>query len=305
MKRKPPCLLRFHGVRGSRPTHQIELLGFGGNTTCIEIDTGLDFILAIDGGSGLQHISQRLGNHPNHRKIHLLITHTHWDHVLFLPFLKQLHNPDCEIHIHAPDVGAQPFQELFNLLFKHGRLPIPRESIKSKLVFHRLEPGVDFLIEGKVKVSSIQVNHQHMTLGYKLGLFESSIAIITDVATIATGNFLGQGMKERAALIGKKSFEAEYNDQLTQFLNGVDSLVFDTHFNSQNLKSDWGHATPEIALELCARAKIKRLFMFHHAPEDSDRRVAMKQIYARNLALKHGIEVINAREEDEWPLASG
>jgi hypothetical protein len=163
---------------------------------------------------------------------------------------------------------------------------------------------VDFLIEGKIKVSSIQVNHQHITLGYKFGLPEASIAVITDAATMALGNILGQGMQERAALIGKKSLEAEYNNQLKQFLHGVDNLVFDTHFNAQNLKSDWGHATPEIALELCAKAKIKRLFMFHHAPEDSDRRVAMKQIYARNIALKHGIEVINAREEDEWPLAS-
>jgi ribonuclease BN (tRNA processing enzyme) len=111
-------------------------------------------------------------------------------------------------------------------------------------------------------------------------------------------------MVERAQEIGKEAFETEYNNGLIAFLRGVDSLVFDTHFNEKNLKPDWGHATPEIAIDLCAKAGVKRLFMFHHAPEDNDSKVALKQTHARELALRFGIEVINAREEDQWPLIS-
>ena len=304
MRKSPVTLLKFHGVRGSRPTHHTDLLGYGGNSTCIEIDTGLDFILAIDAGSGLQHITRAMGDHPHRKKLHLLITHTHWDHVLCLPFLKQLTNPDCEIHIHAPDVAGKPFSDLFEMLFTHGRLPIPRVAIKSNLVFHRVTPGKDFLIEGKVKISTFQVNHQHTTLGYKISHGEASVAIITDAAIIKNGNHLGDGMAERAIAIGKDAFEKEYDDKLNDFLSGVQTLVFDTHFNAKNLKSDWGHATPEIALDICSRAGIKRLFMFHHAPEDNDSKIALKQLRAREIALSLGIEVINAREEDQWPLKS-
>ena len=153
-------------------------------------------------------------------------------------------------------------------------------------------------------MASFQVNHPDTTLGYKIIHGASHVAIITDAATIRNGNHLGNGMVERAALIGKDEFEKEYESSLVKFLTGVDTLVFDTHFNTKNLKSNWGHATPELAVEICSQAKIRRLFMFHHAPEDNDSVVAMKQIHARDLGLPFGIEVLNAREEDQWPLIS-
>ena len=299
-----PAILKFHGVRGSRPVHASSHLGYGGNSTCIEIETELDFVLLIDAGTGLQHVCDLLGEHPHRRKIHMLITHAHWDHVLFLPFMRQLENPECDIHIHAPDVGGMPFAQIFEKLFKHGRLPIPKVNIKSKLTFHKVTPGVEFLIEGKVRVASFQVNHPEITLGYKISHGASNVAIITDAATVRNGNYLGTGMPERAAILGKLEFEKEYESALVKFLTGVHTLVFDTHFNAKNLKSDWGHASPELAIEICCLAKICRLFMFHHAPEDRDSIVAVKQIHARNLGLPFGIEVLNAREEDQWPLIS-
>ncbi len=307
MKKSPSSVLRFHGVRGSRPYHQTDLLGYGGNSTCLEIDCGLDFVVAIDAGSGFQHIANRLGEHPSRKKIHLLITHTHWDHVLFTPFIQQLGNPECEFHFHAPDVAGRPFSELFAHLFAKGRLPIPGPAdalVKAKLTFHRVQPRSEFLIEGKVKVETIQVNHQHTTLGYKISVGDGNVAVITDAASILNGNYLGHAMPERAARLGKEAFEQEYNDQLVQFLKDVHTLVFDTHFNAKNIKHDWGHASPDIAVALCAKAKVKRLFMFHHAPEDHDTKVAQKQVYARKLAAAAGIEIMNAREGDEWPLKS-
>ena len=304
MKKLYPAILKFHGVRGSRPIHQTDITGYGGNSACLEIETGLDLTLIIDGGTGLQHLSGRSSDHPKHKKIHILITHTHWDHVLFLPFLKQLTLQHHEIHIHAPDVDDKPFSDLFEKLFAMGRIPIPRPSIKANLTFHRLAPAQEFLIEGKIKVSTFQVNHQHTTLGYKISHGESSVAIITDAAVVTGGNHLGKGMAARSRDIGKDAFEKEYNDKLVAFLRGVHSLVFDTHFNAKNLKNDWGHSTPEIAVDLCAKSGIKRLFMFHHAPEDNDTKVALKQTHARALAIQFGIEVINAREEEQWPLKS-
>ena len=304
MKKHVPSILRFHGVRGSRPAHAPQNIGYGGNSTCIEFDPGLEFTIIIDGGSGLQHISQKLGDHPQRKRLHVLISHTHWDHVLQIPFLKQFNNPEFEIHFYAPDIAGRPFSELFSLLFKPGRLPVPALDFRAKITFHKVQPGVDFLIEGKVKVSSFQVNHQHITLGYKLSYGDSVVAIITDAASIKNGNYLGHGFNERAQLIGNAKFETEYNAQLVKFLGKVPTVVFNTHFNQSNLKADWGHATPEIAIEICAQAAVRQLFMFHHAPEDDDNAVAKKQMHARNLALPHGIEVINAREEDEWPLKS-
>jgi phosphoribosyl 1,2-cyclic phosphodiesterase len=57
-------------------------------------------------------------------------------------------------------------------------------------------------------------------------------------------------------------------------------------------------------MDICARAKVKRLFMFHHAPEDNDHDVATKQMLAHEFATLCNMEVINAREEDAWPITA-
>jgi ribonuclease BN (tRNA processing enzyme) len=306
MNNKPVSILKFHGARGSRPVHSTTTQAYGGNTTCLEIDAGHDFFLVIDSGTGLSHLQKSLQRSPNRKKIHFLITHTHWDHIASLPFLPQFSDPDFEISIHAPDVGDMPFSQLFNLLVKHSRLPILWTAPRCKLNFFRIRPGETFLIESKVKVSTFQVNHQHITLAYKIGLADSSVAIVTDTALLNPQNILGQGMASKASKIGMDNFVREYEENLINFLKGVDSVVFDTHFNEQNLRIDWGHCTPQLALHYCAKAGVKKLFMFHHAPEDDDHAVALKQDLTRHhqVALQHQIEVINAREEDEWLIRS-
>lgn len=286
--------------------HSTKMMSYGGNTTCIEIDAGQDFFLVIDAGSGLSNLQKSIVQSPNRKKLHLLITHSHWDHVLSLPYLQQFQDPSFQIDIYAPDVGTQPFSEIFKMLLKKGRLPIKWEKPKCKLNFHRTEPSQTFLIEGKVKVSTFQVNHQHVTLAYKFGLPDGSLAIVTDIAILNQTNILGQGMLKRADEIGAQQLVVEYESNLVNFLRGIDSVVFDTHFNESNLRIDWGHATPLQALQYCSKAGIKRLFMFHHAPDDDDQTVAQKQDSARHheLALLSSIEVINAREEDEWLIQS-
>lgn len=306
MRSKASPTLKFHGVRGSRPTHEISRLGYGGNTTCIEIDTGHDFFLVVDAGSGLQRLQQSCSKSPNRKRIHLLITHTHWDHILFLPLMPQLSDPEFEIYLYAPDVGDQSFESLFNILTKKGRLPITWSGVKCKLTIQRINPNESFLIEGKVKVSTFQVNHQHVTLSFKIGLANRSLVVMTDTAELNSLNILGQGMKERARLIGDQAFVTEYNERIINFLSGVDYLIFDTHFNEHNVRVDWGHGTPELGLNLASAAGIKKLFLFHHAPEDDDTEVARKQDRTRHhpIALRHAIDVINAREGDEWRILS-
>ena len=48
--------VRFWGVRGSTPTPQRENMGYGGNTSCIEIRTDNDQILIFDGGTGIKQV---------------------------------------------------------------------------------------------------------------------------------------------------------------------------------------------------------------------------------------------------------
>ena len=295
--------LKFNGVRGSRPVHKDNLLHYGGNSTSLQFLTpGKDFMLFIDGGSGFAHTGIGLGKDHPIRHYHVLITHTHWDHILGIPFFAPMYNPANTIHFYSSKTTRADFQSLFIGLHRDQHLPIPSSGIKASIRFHTLEPGVPFQIDPEVRVTTYQLNHQGITLGYRVESGEHSGALITDNAPIEGGNHMGEGMAERAAA-DPAAFETEFNRGLVRFLKDCHTVAFDTHFTEQNLKADWGHSTPQRALEFCASADVKRLILFHHAPEDADKDVQAKLESVRDRAAELGIELAAAREGDVWDLA--
>ena len=71
--------IRFWGVRGSIACPSTEHIKYGGNTSCIEVSVG-DRIFVLDAGTGIRGLGQEFLKRDV-REAHLLLTHTHWDHV--------------------------------------------------------------------------------------------------------------------------------------------------------------------------------------------------------------------------------
>ena len=296
--------LKFHGVRGSRPTHKQALLGYGGNSTSLEFTfPGEAFYLFLDGGSGLARRGHELGLRPPHTRFHVLVTHTHWDHILGYPFFEPIYDAANSFTFYAGTTARSSFNDLFFGLQRAGNLPVPLSELKARLAFEEVKAGVPFSIEGKIAVDTYQLNHQGVTLGYKVRYGDCSACVITDNAPIGSGNYLGETMRERAAADPAR-FEHEFDQGLVRFLAGAHTVVFDTHFTEAELKPDWGHSTPERALAFCRQAQIKRLVLFHHAPEDKDEQVQSKVQSIFHEASQAGIAVEAAREGDEWDLSA-
>lgn len=304
MKRQRSLKMIFHGVRGSRPVHNPDFLQTGGNTTCIEFDSQEDFHLIIDGGTGLAKMGYNLAQPLARKRFHILITHTHWDHLLTIPYFMPLFDPQAHVTFYATNGSNGKFADIFTKLFAPGHLPWPGGKIQATVDIQVIKPNEPFLVGDYVRVEGFQLNHQAVTLGYKLSIGKSSVVVITDNAPMVAGNQLGDGMPIQVKQMGEKAFIDSYHQSLIQFLKNVDTVVYDTHFNENNLKPDWGHSTPGIALDFCRQAGVRRLLMFHHAPEDDDKAVIGKLQSIHAAALAAGIEVLNAREEDEWVLKS-
>ena len=93
-------------------------------------------------------------------------------------------------------------------------------------------------------------------------------------------------------------------DALVRRLDGVDTVVYDTHFLPDEYAKfpHYGHSTPDQALEICVEARARRLVLYHHAPSHGDDQ--MDRIAAEYLALgaKQNVEVLTSFEGMTLPI---
>ena len=56
-------------------------------------------------------------------------------------------------------------------------------------------------------------------------------------------------------------------------------------------------------MDFCIKANVKQLFLFHHAPEDTDHHVVNKVNSLSKKETKHNISVLAAKEGETWDLS--
>ena len=117
--------LKFWGVRGSIATAQYEVLGFGGNTACVQVGLPDGTIVIIDGGTGLRNFGIECMREPPVTKcpIHFLITHFHWDHIQVIPFFAPLYVAANTITIHS-SLHSDEIHEILEGQMVHPYFPV-------------------------------------------------------------------------------------------------------------------------------------------------------------------------------------
>ncbi|HWX31059.1 MAG TPA: MBL fold metallo-hydrolase, partial [Steroidobacteraceae bacterium] len=107
----PPMQVRFWGTRGSIPKCGPQILRYCGSTPCIEVLTDAGTLIVIDCGSGGHGLGQSLQGAGRGNRGHLLISHTHWDHIQGLPFFAPFFVPGNQWEIYAPRGVRQSLEE--------------------------------------------------------------------------------------------------------------------------------------------------------------------------------------------------
>ena len=85
------------GTRGSQAAPGPDTVRYGGNTSCVEVEAEPDTRVVLDAGTGLRRLGVDLS--PAVRRIDLLLTHMHMDHIQGLGFFSPLFRPGFEVHI--------------------------------------------------------------------------------------------------------------------------------------------------------------------------------------------------------------
>ncbi len=295
------------GTRGSRPILDRNFVKFGGNTTAYKIWAKGMFPIYVDGGSGLFREGRRIG--ADITQFTFLLTHSHWDHILAFPFFEPFYRPTTYARFWGTPSFKETFEDLFQHQFQTDAFPVNYSELPAKIEFTNTVGKQTFMISppsqptqngfessfnGVYTVSTYQINHPGVDIGYRIEYGGKSIVILTDLAPI-TNNYLGHGMSH----FGKKDEEAYYQG-LIEFCWKADLLLHDTHFNEGNItgKESWGHSTEDMAVALALKSQVKQLILGHHAPEDNDQAILKKLKNARQLAENHPLNVIVPQEDE-------
>ncbi len=303
--------VRFWGVRGSYPVPGPATNRFGGNTSCVQVTPQSGAVLIIDAGTGIRRLGKELMSGPFRQgrgNCHLLISHTHWDHIQGLPFFAPLYVAGNQVNIYARQRDVH-LKTIFCSQTEDPYFPVSLDEVAAQVTYTDLADGARFAAGG-VQVRCARLNHPFIAIGYRIDVDGSSLAYVSDTAPFSSIVLEHQFIAARPDLSTPPQESdaaklAAMRAGVIDLCRGCDVVIYDTMFRMEEYltRPHWGHSSPEHALEVVREAGAKCLVLFHHAPERSDAEVERELERARQAA--GDIQVLAAAEGMELRLLGG
>jgi phosphoribosyl 1,2-cyclic phosphodiesterase len=272
--------LRIWGCRGSLPTPGSATVRYGGNTSCVEVVLESGAVLVLDAGSGIRKLGLDLVKRRV-RRLHLLLTHLHLDHIEGLRFFAPLFDDEVQLDIWGPPSPVSGLEERIARAFSPPLFPIDLQDTPAKVTFNDV-PNVPWTI-GAAELRASLVVHPGPTVGYRISADGSSVAYMPD---------------HEPALAGR--FEDRTRDWISggSIAEDVDLLLHDAQYSEEEYEGrlGWGHSSVSSAVAYADAVGAKRLVLFHHDPTHSDDRMQELEAEARSFADDGGDPPTIARE---------
>ena len=270
--------ITFWGTRGTLPVSGAPFARTGGNTNCIEVTCGEPTII-IDSGTGIRELGSKLVSNCPDQKVHLFLTHAHYDHVEGIPFFAPFFMNDTKIDVSCGKLeGAEDTSTLIKNLMDRPYFPVGPEVFSANIEYNTLEENAVYNISDKIKVSTAPMNHPGGSTGYRIDFEGKSFACITD-----TEHVIGQ-----------------HDENVLKLIDNIDAFSYDCSLLDKEMNDfkGYGHSTFEEGIRLAKLSNAKSMLASHHMPfrNDDD----LEQI---ELAMKKQSETYKiAREGDKIKL---
>jgi phosphoribosyl 1,2-cyclic phosphodiesterase len=265
------------GTRGSIASAGPDTVAYGGNTSCVELEATDGTIVILDAGTGVRRVGD---TYDRPRRVDILLTHLHMDHIQGLGFFGPFFRDDFEVHVWGPPSTTLDLRARLTRYLSPPLFPVRLRDVAAKLELHDVPAG-PFRIGG-MEVTGAVVIHPGQTLGYRITDGSTTVAYLPD----------------HEPALGTPSFPVEPEWTSGHDLaKGADLLIHDAQYTSEEYaeRVGWGHSRVLDAVALAVQAGARRLVTFHHDPAHDDAALDRMLGQAR-AAAPSGLEVVPGRE---------
>lgn len=294
---------RFWGTCGSPGRSGPDTRRFGANTSCVEVRCDDGTLLVLDCGSGAAGLARSLLSPQDARsgaavvgaqRGHLLLSHSHWDHVQGVPSFAPLFVPGSEWDIYGPAATGSRLEAVLGGQIEDKYFPVPIEQMGVTLRFHDLDEGTYQM--GGARVTARYLNHPAVTLGYRIEAGGASIVYALDHEP--------HSRHQPDAMLGARTAPSGPSQQAKDpvhredqrhidFLRDANLVIHDAQYSAAEYvnRRGSGHTAAETAVEFAVAAGAKRLALSSHDPDKDDAGISSTELACR----AHAAELTHAR----------
>jgi len=254
--------VRLWGTRGSLASPGPATVRYGGNTSCVEVRASDGSLVILDAGTGIRALGETI--EPEVRRLDLLLTHLHMDHIQGLGFFGPFHRPDLEVHIWGPPSTTLDLRTRLTRYLSPPLFPVRLRDMGAQIALHDV-PATPFSV-GPLQIRGALVTHPGATVGYRVSEDGSSLAYLPDhEPALGAHEFPGD-----------PDWTSGYD-----LAAGVDCLIHDSQYTDGEYAEHvgWGHSSIPQAFAFARSAGVRRLVTFHHDPDRTD--VELEEILAQ------------------------
>lgn len=268
--------ITFWGTRGSIATPGPESVAYGGDTACVSIE-GEDpsHLVVCDAGSGIRRLGVELS--PEVKRIDLLLSHLHLDHIVGLGFFEPLFRPGGTIAIWGPRSNT-PLVERLGRYLSPPLFPVRLRDLSCDLEMR--EATEEPVRVGEFTISATSVIHRDATVGYRIEAGGLAVAYLPDHEPALGPAFPSQPAWTSGASVGRDA----------------DLLIHDAQYGPDEYpdRIGWGHSSVLDTVAFAELVGARTLALFHHDPSHDDDEIARLTELAR--AASQRVEILSARQ---------
>jgi phosphoribosyl 1,2-cyclic phosphodiesterase len=252
--------LKFWGVRGSIPVSGPEFERYGGNTSCIELSYG-DRHLLFDAGTGVREASASL-REGGVNDVDLFFTHSHYDHIIGLPFFEPIYNPKVSVNLWSGHLaGKTTTRGMIDQFMRPPWFPVEPDICRATLGFRDFKAGDVLEPHPGIVIHTASLNHPGGAVGYRIEWAGRVVALVYDT----------------------EHRDGQINEAALALMQDADLAIYDTTYTEAEMSKyrGFGHSTWQEGVKLAKLSGVERLAMFHHAPSRTDDELDRMQTQAQ------------------------